>query len=167
MKRLIGSVLGLVLLFGSSSYALIGVGVLGAGYSYSGNTMWGYGLSVDAPILPIPLVTSRLETIFISAGGFTLMPVNMVGTYNIPLTPVYVGIGAGVLLYSRTDAGFSAPTAINYNIFVGYEQSLMPMMTAFIQGGYDAMKIEYKIATVNFSADYSGIGVKGGIRIGI
>lgn len=148
------------------SFALIGGGVLGAAYNYSGTTSIGYGLNVELPLLPIPMVTSRLEAVYIPLANGSLIPILLTGSYKIPMTPVYAGLGAGVVIYNQTTTDFSAPTAINYNLFVGYEQSLMPALSWFIQGAYEVIKIDYKIDTTSLTADFTGASVKGGVRVG-
>lgn len=150
----------------SSAEALLKVGILGAGYNYSGSTVTGYGLEIEAPILPLPLITSRLEVAYVPGSNYSLMPVLITGSYQFPMLPVYAGAGAGVVLYRRTDINIAAPTALNYNFFVGYEQSFMPMSSYFIQAGYEVMKMDNP-APGGGSVDFTGVSVKGGVRIGI
>jgi len=149
-----------LLLIAGSAQALIGIGVLGSSYNSSGSTVYGYGFDIEAPIIPLPLVKSRIEVTYVSQSNYTLMPVLLTGTYNIPMTPVYVGAGAGAVLY--TLAGVSAPTAINYNAFVGYENQILPMSSWFIQGGYEVMKIEL----AGLTYDFSGASIKTGLHFG-
>lgn len=164
MKKLIC----LCLFFGvlamlTPAQALLGVGVKGSYYSYSGNSITGFGADIELPFIPI--ITSRLEIDSLSASGFTLMPVLLTGTYKIPLTPVYAGLGLGTVIYSQT--GATAPTTMIYDIFVGYEQAIMPMSNVFVQAAYESMNINYSIAGVNFSTNFSGYSVKGGLRFGL
>jgi len=150
-----------LLIIASSAQALVGIGVLGSSYNTAGTTVYGYGIDIEAPIIPLPLMKSRLEISYVNQSTYTLMPVLLTGTYKIPMTPVYVGAGVGAVLYSQ--GGVSAPTAINYNAFVGYENQIMPMSSWFIQGGYEVMKIELAGTTY----DFSGVSIKTGLHFGI
>lgn len=166
LKKIIG--VGLVMLFAiSSANALASIGIFGAGLSAGGTTTIGYGLNVELPILPIPMVTSRVETYIVPASNYSLIPVLITASYKPPMMPIYFGAGTGVVIYSRSDANFSAPTVLNTNIFVGYEQSFMPMSSYFVQAGYEIMKIDYTLGAVSYSAEFSGVSVKSGVRIGI
>ncbi len=157
-----------LLTIASSAQALVGIGVLGSSYNTAGTTVYGYGIDIEAPIIPLPLLKSRLEVSYVNQSTYTLMPVLLTGTYAIPMTPVYVGVGGGVVIYSQSGtAGFSAPTAINYNAFVGYEKQVLPMSSWFIQAGYEVMKIDYTVAGVSFSQDFSGASIKTGLHFGI
>ncbi|MFA6549410.1 MAG: hypothetical protein WCT39_05745 [Candidatus Margulisiibacteriota bacterium] len=151
----------------SSAHALIGIGMLGAAYNSGGTTNLGYGLECELPLPILPFMQTRLEGIFIPGSGYTAIPINIKETYNFPLTPFFVGFGLGLVLYNRSDAGFTAPTGLNYNGFVGYEQKFTPINSWFVQVGYEAMKIDYKIGSISYATDFSGASVKGGVRLGI
>jgi hypothetical protein len=166
VKRLllIGVLIGLLV---SASDALIGVGVLGSSYQFNGSTIWGYGIDIEAPIIPIPLFTSRIEVSYAPGSGYSIMPINLKESFKFPMTPIYVGIGGGAVIYNNSTAGFSAPTALNYNAFVGYEQNFAPLSSWFLQAGYEGMNIGYTIAGTSYTANFSGMSVKGGVRLGI
>ena len=127
----------------------------------------GYGLDVEVPLLPIPMVKSRIEATMSSGAGFSITPILVTGTYKPPLMPFYGGAGVGTVLYSRSDANFSVPTTMIYDVFVGYEQNFMPMSSYFVQVGYEVMRISYTLASVSYTADFTGMSVKGGVRFGI
>jgi len=157
----------LCVILAGSAQAMIGIGMLGAGYNTAGSTTFGYGLECELPLPIIPFMQTRLEGIFVPGSGYTAIPINLKESYSFPFTPFYVGFGLGVVLYSRSDVGFTAPTGINYNGFVGYEQKFTPINSWFVQLGYEAMKVDYKIGGTSFTADFSGASVKGGVRLGI
>lgn len=167
MKRVMFALMLLALAFATSTQATIGIGILSAGYTSGGQTAFGYGLEIEAPLLPIPLAKTCLEVTYLPASGYSLMPILLTGRYSLPALPIYLGAGAGAVIYNQPTAGFSAPTVINYNAFVGYENSLMPMSSYFIQAGYEVMKIDYAVAGTSFSRDFTGVSVKAGLRFGI
>jgi len=150
----------------SSAQALLKVGVLGASYTYSGSNVTALGIEIEAPILPIPLITSRIEVTSLAGSNYTLMPILITGSYKFPLTPVYLGGGAGLVLYRRTDVSLAAPTALAYNLFIGYEQGFLPLASYFIQVGYDTIKVDNPV-TAGTLVDFSGVSLKGGVRFGI
>ena len=120
--RLVGLLMAMLLTisFWGQADALMSVGVLGAGYNYGGQTTWGYGLEVETPILPIPMAKTCLEATYVPASGYSLMPVLLIARFSLPTLPIYLGAGAGAVIYNQSTAGFSAPTALNYNFFIGY-----------------------------------------------
>ena len=154
-----------LLIIASSAQALVGIGVLGSSYNTAGTTVYGYGIDIEMPIIPLPLLKSRIEVSYVNQSTYTLMPILLTGTYGIPMTPIYVGIGGGAVIYNQS--GATVPTAINYNAFVGYEKQVFPMSSWFIQAGYEVMKINYTVAGVSFNQDFSGASIKTGLHFGI
>ena len=164
MKKIVSFclILGIVMLT-SPAIALLGVGVKVSYYSYNDNSIAGFGLDVELPFIPIPLITSRLEVDHLARSGVTLTPILLTGSYKIPLTPVYAGLGLGTVFYSQ--AGVTVPTTLIYDIFVGYEQAILPMSSGFIQAAYESINFSYN--GTNIPTNFSGYSVKGGLRFGI
>ena len=93
MKKLL-LVLGLLVLMSSASFAMLDVAVEAGQLSINSTSYTGYGLQVGLPILPIPMVDSRIEVMYFSinsSSSFT--PISLNADYSIPLSPIYVGGG--------------------------------------------------------------------------
>ncbi|MDI6731053.1 MAG: hypothetical protein QME05_00540 [Candidatus Margulisbacteria bacterium] len=170
VKRLLGlgACLAVALMVvGGSVDALVSVGALAANYSAPGGNVSGYGLEVEIPLLP--LLTTRVDATFASgtnAGGtYNITPVMLNGSYKFPLTPIYVGAGVGTALF--TQVGVTVPSTVIYDVFLGYEQGILPMSSVFIQAGSMNMILNYSIGGVTINQNMSGTSVKGGVRFGI
>jgi len=167
MKKLL-LVLGLLVLMGSASFAMLDVAVEAGQLSINSTSYTGYGLQVGLPILPIPMVNSRIEVMYFaidSNSSFT--PISINADYSIPLSPIYVGGGVGYLLYNNSSAGFTAPGALIYNAHVGYQHDLAPLTSAFAQIGYEGGSMTYTIANTSYTLGLNGMSIKGGLRIGL
>lgn len=168
VKKLLGLGVSLVvclLVIGGTANALIGVGVLAANYGTAGGNITGYGLEVEVPLIPIPLLTTRIEAVMTSGsnglGTYTVTPILLKGSYKFPLTPIYVGGGVGTALFSQ--AGYSVPSPMIYEVFIGYEQNIAPLSSVFVQVGSENMQFSYSGIDQNFS----GTCFKGGVRFGL
>jgi hypothetical protein len=168
MKRLVLVFVLSVIVLVSGSQALIGVGVGGAMNFAQDPAITGLALEVNLPIPIIPLMATKLEANYFTVTKpieFNMIPVMITQTAALPMLPVYAGFGVGITLLSSSDAAFVAPsTVLNYNAYVGYKKSLMPLTDFFVQGGYTSNKFDLG---AGLSYDNSGFEIKSGIRFGI
>ncbi len=167
LRKLLGLgvcfVVSLMVISGTAN-ALIGVGVLAANYGTAGGNITGIGLDVEVPL--IPLLTTRIEAVMMTSGSnslgtYTVTPILLKGSYKFPLTPIYVGGGIGTALFSQ--AGYSVPSPMIYDVFIGYEQNFAPLVSGFVQVGSENMQFSYAGIEQNFS----GTCLKGGVRFGL
>ena len=169
-KRILGLLIGLAVVLvaiGGKADALVSVGALAANYSAPEANVTGYGLDVEVPLLP--LITTRLEATFAAgtnAGGtYNLTPVLLNGSYKFPLIPIYVGAGIGTAFFSQS--GATIPSPMVYDLFIGYEQNVLPLSSVFIQAGSMNMAFNYTIGAITINQNMCGTSVKGGVRFGI
>lgn len=162
------SVFCIINLVPSSANALVSIGVGGVANYAQDSAIYGYGLDVELPFLPIPLFTSRLEVNQLqSAEDFSLIPIMLTESFQFPLLPFYAGFGVGVTLFSSANSSFVSPSGVmNYSAFVGYQNQFAPLTSYYIQIGYEVSKFDYEINSQNFSFDRTGMGLKGGLRFG-
>ncbi|MBU0687761.1 MAG: hypothetical protein KKB81_07985 [Candidatus Margulisbacteria bacterium] len=147
--------------------ALLKVSALGAYYSYNGGSLTGYGLQVSLPI--IPLLDTNVEAIMCpgTSGGvnYSFMPITLNAEFGIPMTSFYLGGGVGTALFNAT--GVTIPTPIIYNVHAGYRHNLAPLVSAFIQAGYEVINMTVTTGTLPLPHNLSGFSVKGGIGFGL
>ncbi|MEA3494301.1 MAG: hypothetical protein U9R38_07980 [Candidatus Margulisiibacteriota bacterium] len=168
MKKLLLGIVILLAVAVSGADALIGAGIGLSANLARDPSITGLALEVNLPIPIIPLMATRLEANYYQVSNpiaFTMIPVMITQTAELPMLPIYAGFGVGITLLSSSNAAFVAPsTVLNYNGYVGYKKSLMPLTDFFIQGGYTSSKFDLG---AGLSYDNSGFEVKTGIRFGI
>ena len=169
MRKLLLGIVILLVVAVSGSHALIGVGVGGAMSFAQSPSITGLALEVALPLPIIPLMSTKLEANYFqvtsSSIDFTMIPVMITQTAELPMLPIYAGFGAGITLLSSSNAAFVAPsTVLNYNFFVGYKKSIMALTDFFVQGGYVSNKFDLG---AGISYDNSGFEIKSGVRFGI
>jgi hypothetical protein len=169
MKKYLVAAIMVSIFLVSGSLALIGVGVGGVANLASDPAATGLALELNLPIPIIPLFSTKLEANYFqvesSSLPFTMIPVMLTQTLNLPMMPVYAGFGIGTTILSSSDSTFTAPAmVINYSAYVGYKKSIMALTDFFIQGGYVVSKFDL---APGVTYDGSGIEVKAGIRFGI
>ena len=168
MKKLILCVLFLTVILGSSAFAIFDIAAEVGQYNIAGTSKTGLGLQIGLPLLPIPMLATRLEVMQIaidSSSSFT--PINLNGDFRFPMTPIYVGAGIGYLLYNNSSAGFTAPGAMTYNAHIGYIYDLAPTASLFAQIGYEGGQMNYTILGTTYQFRLDSTSIKGGIRFGI
>lgn len=172
IKKLLGLgvclVVSLMVVSGTAN-ALIGVGVLAANYGTAGGNITGYGVEIQLPFSPIPLLTTQVEAVMTSgsntAGTYNVTPILLKASYKFPFTPIYVGGGVGTALFSQ--AGYSVPSPMIYDVFIGYEQNFAPLVSGFVQVSSENMEFKYSDGLVDIDQNFSGTCFKGGVRFGL
>jgi hypothetical protein len=168
MKKLVLCVLFLTVVLGSGAFAMFDVAAQVGQYNISGSSKIGYGLQIGLPILPIPMVSPRLEAMYVPIdSSSSFIPISLNGDFKFPMLPIYVGAGIGYLLYNNSTAGFSAPGAMIYNAHVGYIYDLAPMTSLFAQLGYEGGQMNYSLGPLSYQFRLDSMSIKGGIRFGI
>ncbi|MCX5751510.1 MAG: hypothetical protein NT099_07590 [Candidatus Saganbacteria bacterium] len=168
MKKLILCILFLTVILGSSAFAMLDVAAEIGQLSVSNTSKTGYGVQIGLPLLPIPMVNTRLEAMYYSLDSTSnLIPINLNADFRFPMTPIYVGAGIGYMLYNNT-AGITAPGAMIYNAHIGGIYDLAPMTSLFAELGYQGGTMDLSVAGVSIGKiELNGTSIKGGIRFGI
>lgn len=152
----------------SAASALLRGALLVASYSFANETIVGYGAQLEIPVLP--LVDTNLEVILCPgrSGGvdYTFIPVSINVKRSIPLTPCYFGGGIGSAIFNAS--GVTVPAAFTYNVFVGGEKDLAPLVKGFAQAGYESVNFTTTAGTFPLStSSLSGFSAKVGVSAGL